>query len=34
MKALEKAGIAVVPTPADIGITMKNLLDALPLAGM
>ena len=34
MKALEKAGIAVVPTPADIGITMKNLLDALPLSGM
>ncbi len=34
MKALEKAGIAVVPTPAEIGITMKNMLDALPLADL
>ena len=31
IKALEKAGIAVCPTPAEIGTTMKNLIDALPL---
>jgi succinyl-CoA synthetase alpha subunit len=29
--ALEKAGIAVAPTPAEIGITMKNLMEAQPL---
>jgi succinyl-CoA synthetase alpha subunit len=29
--ALENAGIAVAPTPAEIGITMKNLLDSQPL---
>jgi len=29
--ALEKAGVAVAPTPAEIGVTMKNLLDAQPL---
>jgi succinyl-CoA synthetase alpha subunit len=32
MKALEAAGIAVVPSPAEIGVTMKNLLDSSPLA--
>jgi succinyl-CoA synthetase alpha subunit len=31
IKALEKAGIAVCPTPAEIGTTIKNLVDALPL---
>ncbi len=31
IKALEKAEIAVCPTPAEIGQTMKNLIDALPL---
>ncbi|MCP4896339.1 MAG: succinate--CoA ligase subunit alpha [bacterium] len=30
--ALEAAGIAVAATPADIGQTMKNLLDSQPLA--
>jgi succinyl-CoA synthetase alpha subunit len=29
--ALEKAGIAVAPTPAEIGVTMKNLMEAQPL---
>ena len=29
--ALTEAGIAVAPTPAEIGITMKNLLDSQPL---
>ncbi len=29
--ALEEAGIAVAKTPAEIGITMKNLMDAEPL---
>jgi succinyl-CoA synthetase alpha subunit len=29
--ALEDAGIAVAPTPAEIGITMKNLMEAQPL---
>jgi len=29
--ALEDAGIAVADTPAEIGITMKNLMDAEPL---
>jgi succinyl-CoA synthetase alpha subunit len=29
--ALEKAGIAVAPTPAEIGTTMKNLMEAQPL---
>ena len=29
MKAMRKAGIHVVDSPADIGITMKNALDAL-----
>jgi succinyl-CoA synthetase alpha subunit len=29
--ALEAAGIAVAPTPAEIGQTMKNLLDSQPL---
>jgi succinyl-CoA synthetase alpha subunit len=32
MKALEAADIAVVPTPAEIGITMKNLVESRPLA--
>ncbi len=31
MKALEEAGIAVVPTPAEIGQTMKNALESHPL---
>jgi len=31
MKALEAAGIAVVPTPAEIGKTMLNLIEAAPL---
>jgi succinyl-CoA synthetase alpha subunit len=30
--ALEDAGIAVASTPAEIGITMKNLMDAQPLS--
>ncbi len=30
--ALEDAGIAVAATPAEIGITMKNLMDAEPLS--
>jgi succinyl-CoA synthetase alpha subunit len=29
--ALEKAGIAVAATPAEIGVTMKNLMEAQPL---
>jgi succinyl-CoA synthetase alpha subunit len=29
--ALKDAGIAVAPTPAEIGITMKNLMEAQPL---
>ena len=29
--ALERAGIAVAPTPAEIGVTMKNLMEAQPL---
>jgi len=32
MVALKAAGIAVVPTPAEIGETMKNLIDSSPLA--
>ena len=32
MKALQAAGIAVVPTPAEIGKTMKNLVESSPLA--
>jgi succinyl-CoA synthetase alpha subunit len=32
MRALEAADIAVVPTPAEIGITMKNLVESRPLA--
>ncbi len=32
MRALEAAGIAVVSSPADIGVTMKNLLESRSLA--
>jgi succinyl-CoA synthetase alpha subunit len=32
MRALKKAGIAVVPTPAEIGITMKNLIESSALS--
>ncbi len=31
IEALKEAGIAVCPTPAEIGHTMKNLLDSSPL---
>jgi succinyl-CoA synthetase alpha subunit len=31
IKALEAAGIAVAPTPAEIGRTMKNMLDTTPM---